>query len=274
MPGWEACGTDTGACATCANVVAHPDYIGTYPPAMRILGGFPDRITPMPLMVAPLVDPPALFLRVRFDAGSESLPELGMPGPTGACSEVELTDGKVVGVAQSRSLLPRSLRSRRKAPPKGPAAGVAAHLASNRNPGAVPMQLAFVVTELPTADSLLAEARELGRMDSLWLMAENLDLLVDVRRSTAAARLILRCRPAEYTGGPERLASDLRELSVDGALMPEIDLTAGSVALFHRFGRLLLADGADYERTVRRALQRGADGMVGADPEAFAAATL
>jgi hypothetical protein len=203
------------------------------------------------------------------------IPTLHLPGPTGTCSEVELVDGTLTGVAQTKSLLPRTLLPRRKRSGDGrPEAGVAAHLASVPDPSPVPFHLAFVIGEPSAAEALLSEARELARMDNLWLIADDLDLLAGIRESTAATRLILRCQPTEYSGGPERLASDLRELSVDGALMPEIDLTAGSVALFHRFTRLLLADGADYERTVRRALERGVDGVVGADPAAFAAAVL
>ncbi len=222
----------------------------------------------MPLMVEPLLTPPVLFLRIRHKSTGEPTPTPRGPGATGVLSEVELADGQIVGAVSNASLF-RKRRARTVTP-----AGMAAIADDPHLPDPRPVHLGFQVNDARTAEALITEARELGRIDELWVLSGDLDLLGGLRERDEASRLIHTCMPAAHEGGPERLAAALQTMGIDGALMPELDLTGGTVALFHRFTRLLLADDANHARSVRRALQRGADGVVGTNVDAFAAATL
>ena len=225
----------------------------------------------MPLMVQPLLTPPVLFLRIRHSSNPKQPRIDSVPGITGVLSEVEFADGQIVGVLSNPPLFKRRLP--RKGVPIAPA-GVAATADDPRFQGPGRSHLGFRVKDFRTADALLNEARDLGRTDGLWIVSGELDLLGELRGRGVATRLVYSCVPADHEGGSERLAATLRTMGIDGALMPELDLTGGTVALFHRFTRLLLADGANHVRSVRRALERGADGVVGTDVDAFAAATL
>jgi len=99
-------------------------------------------------------------------------------------------------------------------------------------------------------------------LQALWeaVGATSLDLALEVPD----------CDPESEGSGPEAHAAHLRRLSIDGVLINEERATAGMVALMHRFGRLVVAVGANYRRTAGRALSNGADGVCGTDAEALA----
>lgn len=75
--------------------------------------------------------------------------------------------------------------------------------------------------------------------------------------------------PRSTEKGAEAHAAALREVGIDGVVAPEDHASAGLVALMHRFGRIVLAQGTDFRRTARRALAIGVDGIIGADAEAL-----
>jgi glycerophosphoryl diester phosphodiesterase len=126
---------------------------------------------------------------------------------------------------------------------------------------------AVVVQDAAVATGLVDRARSRGGVEGLWICSEDLDLLVGLRHSTAATRLLHHCVPAEQEGGAERHAARLREVRLDGVLMPEDRVAAGLVALMHRFERIVAAVGADHPRTARRALRHGVDAVAGRDVE-------
>ena len=129
--------------------------------------------------------------------------------------------------------------------------------------------LAVLVDDAALGRDVATEARRLGEIERLWICSPSLPTLVELRAETAAARLLHRCSPAGADGGAERHAARLRAEGVDGALVAEAEVSAGLVALLHRLGRLVVAEGANHPRTAARGLAHGVDGIVGTDVEAL-----
>jgi hypothetical protein len=210
--------------------------------------------------VAPLLDPPALLARggsaAHAPAGSPEALSLAMRlGADGVLVEVRPGAGGAA-VAQPRRVL------RRGQPEVGveevwDAVGAAA-------------LVAVVVTDDGTAEEVLTVARRRGAIEHLWMCSPSLELLGALRPLTPATRLLHVEGSGRAEHGPERRAARLREMGVDGALVQEGATSAGLSALYHRFGRLLVADGADQARQVDRALRNGLDGVVGPDAEVLA----
>ena len=219
-------------------------------------------------LVIPLLNPPLRLARI--DAGiaqkaglSTQIGEILNHDGIGTFADVALSEAGIISSS-------RSLRGRlRRKPPTSSAehlAGVDKIVAADRHRDlpqpSTNTQMGFRITDAGTGERLLSEARAAGRLDALWIVAGELDLLSDLRGQSEMVHLILSCAPASISGGAERLAAHLRTLDITGCLVPEADLTAGAVALMHRFTRVAIADGAEYERTVVRALHNGADGVV------------
>ena len=121
-------------------------------------------------------------------------------------------------------------------------------------------------------DEELVQARVRGFSGRIWLLAPEAPLLVELGSSTARRGSIGTLHitdPRSSSKGAEAHAAWLRQVGIDGVLAPEEHTSAGLVALMHRFRRLVVADGADFRRTARRALGHGVDGVVGADAEAL-----
>ena len=117
---------------------------------------------------------------------------------------------------------------------------------------------------------MLEQARVRGFAGPLVVMAPSPDLLAEVSREVGgAARMLHSVEPRSVEGGAEAHAAALRSGGIDGVSVPEEQVSAGLVALMRRFGRLVIADSADYRRTVARALGNGVDGVCGSDPEAL-----
>ena len=61
--------------------------------------------------------------------------------------------------------------------------------------------------------------------------------------------------------GPEQHAARLRELGVDAVNLHQSEWTAGTVALYHRFGRYCLGWDAQQPRVITSLLDMGMDGI-------------
>lgn len=83
--------------------------------------------------------------------------------------------------------------------------------------------------------------------------------LADRRDRSAGVRLVHRSSRRELTTGTERHVADLRAAGIDGLDLPHDDWTGGMVALCHRFGRLAVARGADYDHQLERLVAIGVD---------------
>jgi glycerophosphoryl diester phosphodiesterase len=132
--------------------------------------------------------------------------------------------------------------------------------------------VALGVEDRATAAEVLRWARVRGAVERLWVCSTDPALLAELRSESMAAKLFHVGDPASAERGPEHHVAALRESGVDGLVVDEERVGAGFVALAHRFGRMVVAAGADYERTARRAIGNGVDAVTGADVEALAAA--
>ena len=61
--------------------------------------------------------------------------------------------------------------------------------------------------------------------------------------------------------GPEHHGARLRELGVDAVDLHHLEWAAGSVALYHRFGRYCIGWDAQQERVISALLDMGIDGV-------------
>lgn len=213
-------------------------------------------------VVPPLLDPPVLLAHrgASRHAEPDSLEAHRLAlrlGASGLLTTVRSgQDGPVLGAE------PRRLRRR--------AASQAVTLRELYDSlGRGRVEVALRVPDVPTGRAVASEARRLGEIERLWICSTELSVLVELRADTAAARLLHHCTPASAEGGAERHASRLRSSGIDGILVAESEVSAGLVALMHRFGRLVVAEGADHERTAVRGLGNGVDGVVGNDVEAL-----
>lgn len=212
--------------------------------------------------VPPLVDPPVLFAERgasrHVEPDSLEAHRLALRlGATGVLTSVRAGDGGLV-------LGPGPRRLRRRSAVAGVGLdelyGVVAGTGT---------QLAVLVPDAVVGRAVATEARRLGEIERLWICSPSLDALVELRAETLAARLLHRCSPAAADGGAERHAARLRSDAVDGVLVAEAQVSAGLVALLHRFGRLVVAEGSNHPRTASRGLSHGVDGIAGTDVEAL-----
>lgn len=109
----------------------------------------------------------------------------------------------------------------------------------------------------------VAQARRSGMLERLWITSHDLEVLDLVRADSPATRILHACDPAKAPGGPERHAADIRERGIEGVMVPAALVSAGLVALFGRFGRVVGAEGAQHPRLVRAATRAGADIVCG-----------
>lgn len=105
----------------------------------------------------------------------------------------------------------------------------------------------------------VAEARRAGLLERLWITSGDPEVLQALRADSPATRLLHRCDPQRAQGGPERHAADIRHRGIEGVMVPCETISAGLVALFDRFGRIVGVEGARHVRLVRAAALAGAD---------------
>lgn len=97
--------------------------------------------------------------------------------------------------------------------------------------------------------------------ERLWLCDDDVDRLVSYREASPEVRLVLSTRLARLKQGPERLAAQLRERSVDAVNLHHSDWSSGLTTLFHRFGRLAFGWDAQFDRVLDGLLRMGIDAV-------------
>lgn len=121
--------------------------------------------------------------------------------------------------------------------------------------------LSLDVKDAEAFDAILAVARRCGGAGSLWLCHPDLDLLAEWKRRCAPARLVHSTRIPALERGAEHHASRLRELGIDAINLHHSEWSAGTVALYHRFGRYCFGWDAQQPRIISSLLDMGIDGV-------------
>lgn len=121
--------------------------------------------------------------------------------------------------------------------------------------------LSLDVKDADAVDAVLEAARRAGALARLWLCHPELDVLAAWRERSGPARLVHSTRVAALERGPEHHAARLRELGVDAVNLHQSEWSAGSVALYHRFGRYCLGWDAQQPRMISSLLDMGIDGV-------------
>ena len=117
------------------------------------------------------------------------------------------------------------------------------------------------VKDADAIDAVLDAARAAGALGRLWLCHPDLEVLASWRERSGPARLVHSTRTPAMERGPEQHAARLRELGVDAVNLHQSEWTAGTVALYHRFGRYCLGWDAQQPRVITSLLDMGMDGI-------------
>lgn len=121
--------------------------------------------------------------------------------------------------------------------------------------------LSLDVKDPAAFDGVLAAARAAGAALSLWLCHPDLEQLVEWKRRCSPARLVHSTRLASLARGAEHHAAQLRELGIDAVNLHHSEWSAGTVALYHRFGRYCFGWDAQQPRIINALLHMGVDGL-------------
>lgn len=124
-------------------------------------------------------------------------------------------------------------------------------------------ELALDVRDDVVAAAVVAAAGAAGAEapGRLWLCSSDRRQAASWRRLSSEARVVDSSRLRRMGEGPERRAATLAAAGVDAVSMPEPDWNAGLTALFHRFGRLAIARGAQHRRQLDALLAMGVDAV-------------
>lgn len=124
-------------------------------------------------------------------------------------------------------------------------------------------ELSLDVRDDAAAPVVVAVAREAGdeAPGRLWLCSSDWHQAASWRSLSSAAHVVESTRLRRMDEGPERRASALASAGVDAVNLPERDWTAGLTTLFHRFGRLAFAWGAEHRRQLDALLAMGVDAV-------------
>lgn len=95
----------------------------------------------------------------------------------------------------------------------------------------------------------------------LWLCDDDLDRMSSWREVSPYVRLVCSTRLSKAKQGPERLAAQLRERSVDAVNLHHSEWTGGLTTLFHRFGTLAFGWDAQFGRIFDGLFRMGIDGV-------------
>jgi glycerophosphoryl diester phosphodiesterase len=98
-------------------------------------------------------------------------------------------------------------------------------------------------------------------LDRLWLCADTVDELLELRPVSSDVRLVLTTRLPRLSGGPERAAAVLADAGIDAINLHYTDWTGGLVALFHRFDRFAFGWDLQYDHVLQPAIRMGLDGV-------------
>lgn len=124
-----------------------------------------------------------------------------------------------------------------------------------------PTQVLLDLSHPALVDPVLSAAERSGVAQRLWVALGDLEALAERAGRWGPARAVHRTRAADLGAGQERHAARLREAQVAAVLLDQSDWTAGSVALYHRFGRACVGWGATHPRMVRSLLDMGIDAV-------------
>ena len=108
---------------------------------------------------------------------------------------------------------------------------------------------------------VLEAARAARAAVSLWLCHPDLEQLVEWKQRCSPARLVHSTRVTTLERGTEHHASQLRELGVDAVNLHHSEWSAGTVAMYHRFGRYCFGWDAQQPRIITALLNMGVDGI-------------
>lgn len=123
-------------------------------------------------------------------------------------------------------------------------------------------ELVLSVANASTVTAVLGTLGDSGfDLGRLWLVSGDLELLEAHRKSSDGVRIVHSVRLAALNRGLEAHAATLRRLGIDGIWVPFDELTAGHVALLHRFTRLVLAHGPQHVRQMEEVLGMGIDAL-------------
>ena len=107
----------------------------------------------------------------------------------------------------------------------------------------------------------VAMAADVTMPSRLWLCDDNPERLVSYREESPFVKLVDSTRLSRAKQGPERLAAQLRELSIDAVNLHHSEWTGGLTTLFHRFGRLAFGWDAQFDRVLDGLFRMGIDGV-------------
>ncbi len=126
-------------------------------------------------------------------------------------------------------------------------------------------ELSLDVYDPAAVEAVVAVARAAGdgAVGRLWLCHPDWELLASWREGWTDVHLVNSTRLDDLRQGPERRAAQLSEAGIDAVNLHHTDWTGGRTTLFHRFGRLAFAWGAQHERIVRALARMGIDGVYG-----------
>jgi glycerophosphoryl diester phosphodiesterase len=123
------------------------------------------------------------------------------------------------------------------------------------------LDLSLDVKDPAAFEAVVEAASFAGALPRLWLCHPDLEVLAGWREQSGTARLVHSTRVAAMDRGPELHAARLRELGVDAVNLHHSEWTAGSAALYHRFGRYCLGWDAQQPRMIVSLLDMGLDGI-------------
>ncbi len=126
-------------------------------------------------------------------------------------------------------------------------------------------ELSLDVYDPAAVEAVVAVARAAGddAVGRLWLCHPDWELLGGWRPRWPDVHLVNSTRRDGLRQGPERRAAQLSEAGIDAVNLHHSEWTGGLTTLFHRFGRLAFAWGAQHERIVRALARMGIDGVYG-----------
>ena len=124
-------------------------------------------------------------------------------------------------------------------------------------------QLSLDVHDDAVPPVVVAVAREAGAEapGRLWLCSSDWQRAASWRKLSTEVHVVNSTSMRRIAEGPERRASALAAAGVDAVDLPERDWSPGLTTLFHRFGRLAFASGAQHRRQLDALLAMGVDAV-------------
>ncbi len=121
--------------------------------------------------------------------------------------------------------------------------------------------LSLDVKDSAAFEGIMDAAREVDAAVSLWLCHPELEQLAEWKSRCSPARLVHSTRTTALERGTEHHASRLREVGIDAVNLHHSEWSAGTVALYHRFGRYCFGWDAQQPRVISALLDMGIDGI-------------